>query len=69
MTHEIEAGGQTFSFVRLETENLEQALLLCDQCVGKNLYTREELMQAIEDENSMFQILKTEEGQIAGYIY
>ena len=69
MTHEIEAGGQTFSFVRLEPEDLAQALLLCDQCVGKNLYTREELMQAIENENSTFQILKTEEGQIAGYVY
>ena len=69
MTYEIKAGGQTFSFAWLGLEDFEETLWLCDRCVGKNLYTREDLTQAIEAENSTFLLLKTKEGQIAGYIY
>lgn len=64
----IGAGG-LFSLHALREEELGEAVALCDQCVGENMYTREELAQAITSENRFFFLLKTDEGKIAGYIY
>jgi len=53
----------------LSVESLDAAVNLCDACVGKNLYTRDELKQVIEDANRFFYLVETQEGEIIGYFY
>lgn len=69
MVHEIEVAGQRFSLAPLKPEDITEVLRLCDRCVGENLYTREELIHAMKDADSMFLVLKNPNGQLAGYIY
>lgn len=54
---------------QLSMEELEETILLCNECVGENLYSEKELRNAIEDPNHFFYLLFTEEKKIAGYIY
>lgn len=69
MIQRIEISGRAFYLRPLETEDIEEALQLMDQCVGKNLYHRDELMQAIGSHEKRFMLFKTEAGELAGYIY
>lgn len=69
MMEKIEISGRGFYLRPLEAEDIEEALALCDQCVGKNLYHREELAQAVGSEKRQFLLLRTGEGELAGYIY
>lgn len=69
MIRRIEISDRQFYLRPLEIEDIEEALQLMDQCVGKNLYHREELTQAIGSHEKRFMLLKTEEGGLAGYIY
>lgn len=58
-----------FGFYPLTKEEVKKTRLLCDACVGKNLYTEEELLQSIEAEDRFFYLLKTDKGETIGYIY
>lgn len=58
-----------YSFQLLTNEDLEETLSLCNESVGENLYSGEELRKAIEDPKHFFYLLTTEEEEIAGYIY
>lgn len=53
----------------LTQELLEQTVALCDRCVGKNLYTRAELAQAMEGKERQFFLLVTPERKVAAYAY
>lgn len=53
----------------LRVEEIDKALKLADECVGKNLYSREDFLTAISDRNKFFFLLKNEQKEIAGYIY
>lgn len=53
----------------LELADVEKALALCDACVGKNLYTKEEIEESIDSKERFFYLLETETGNCAGYIY
>ncbi len=50
-------------------EDIEETLQLMDRCVGENLYQKEELEQAIGSSERAFLLLRTAEGELAGYIY
>ena len=72
MTQEIqkiETSGGEFYLQPLEKEDIEETLGLMDQCVGENLYQKEELEQTIGRGDKAFLLLKTAEGELAGYIY
>ena len=53
----------------LKLEELDQAIALCDQCVGDNLYSHAELAETLEDPDRFFYVFATEQGELAGYIY
>lgn len=53
----------------LKVEDVEETLALCDACVGKNLYTKEEIEESIDSKERFFYLLETETGNCAGYIY
>lgn len=65
----IKKSGKEFYLCPLEKEDIEEVLLLCDRCVGKNLYQKEELAQTIGSKERWFLLLKIAEGELAGYIY
>ena len=45
------------------------ALSLADESVGKNLYTRQDFENALIDKNSFVYVLKSDSGEIAGYVF
>ena len=53
----------------LSDEEVTEAHLLCDECVGENLYKAEEIASTIRDQDRFFYLLKSEAGEIVGYIY
>ncbi len=55
--------------VPLSAERVEEALALCDECVGKNLYTREQLLAAAEQETQQFLLLLNEKNEAIAYVY
>ncbi len=61
--------GEGVYFEELKENEIEQALHLADECVGKNLYSYEDFSNAINNKDKFFFFLKNEEGKIAGYIY
>ena len=63
------ASGREFCLCSLEKEDIEETLQLMDRCVGENLYQKEELEQAIGSSERSFLLLRTAEGELAGYIY
>lgn len=50
-------------------EEIEEARLLCDECVGENLYSKEEIAATIGSMDRFFYLLKSEKGETVGYIY
>ncbi len=58
-----------FHSVPLEESEINSTLLLMDECVGKNLYNKDDLSKAIKSCDEFFMLYKTEEGVIGGYIY
>ena len=68
-TGRLGASGREFCLCSLEKEDIEEALQLMDRCVGENLYQKEELEQAIGSSERAFLLLRTAEGELAGYIY
>lgn len=70
MMHTFTLGkGMTFCFQPLKKEEIDEARLLCDRCVGENLYSREEIAATIGAFDRFFYLLKNEEGETVGYIY
>ena len=61
------ASGREFCLYSLEKEDIEETLQLMDRCVGENLYQKEELEQAIGSSERAFLLLRTAEGELAGY--
>lgn len=53
----------------LMEEEIEEAHLLCDECVGENLYSKAEIVDAIISNDRFFYLLKSEKGETVGYIY
>jgi len=53
----------------MKEAELTQAQALCDRCVGKNLYSRQDLERALQDPDHFFCLLKTQTGETAGYVY
>lgn len=70
MNQKYSVGDQEELFLQLlRPEEIDEAAALCDYCVGKNLYKREELAKAITHKDHFFFLLKTVGGENAGYIY
>ena len=61
--------GAVFRLQPLRIEDIEEVRLLCDECVGKNLYSAEELATALDTPDKFFYILKNADGETVGYIY
>jgi len=61
--------GTVFSLRPLLREEIDEAQLLCDACVGKNLYSKQEIAAAIDAEDRFFYLLKNEKEETVGYIY
>jgi GNAT superfamily N-acetyltransferase len=53
----------------LSEDEVGEARLLCDGCVGENLYGTEEIASTIGDKDRFFYLLKSEAGETVGYIY
>jgi len=53
----------------LKVEEIDKALKLADECVGKNLYSMEDFLSAINNKDKFFFLLKNKQKEIAGYIY
>lgn len=53
----------------LTHEFLSQAVELCGNCVGENLYTESELTEAIKQPEKEFILLMTPQNEAAAYIY
>ena len=58
-----------FSLKPLSIEEIEEARLLCDDCVGENLYSKDEISATIDSQEKFFYLLKGEDGETVGYIY
>lgn len=56
-------------FQPLTQKNLEKAAVLCDNCVGKNLYSPAYLASVLKKPEHCFRLLTNQDGEIAGYIY
>ncbi len=54
---------------RLTEKYLDQITQLCGQCVGENLYSKEELASAIGQPDQCFELLLTPEDEIGGYCW
>lgn len=70
MMYQIDIEGKgLFSLEPLKAEEIEEARRLCDACVGTNLYTEAELASAVAAEDRAFYLVKSEAGEIVGYVY
>ena len=70
MIHKITLENQAVFFLQpLRREEIDEAQRLCDACVGKNLYAREEIAAAIDARDRFFYLLKNEKEETVGYIY
>jgi hypothetical protein len=58
-----------FRMIPLTAEYLDAALSLCDNSVGENLYSRQELQQVIDSPNRYFYLAVLDDGSVAGYMY
>ena len=54
---------------RLCEDNLDKACRLCDDCVGKDMYTRDYLSDIMTDGRSVFYLLTDPSGEPAAYIF
>ena len=61
--------GAVFYLSPLRLNEISTAKALCDICVGKNLYSEKDLGNTVKDKKQFFWLLKTEDGETAGYIY
>lgn len=70
MTAEIFDRDHTpFRLRPVSLEDIPQAAALCSQCVGENLYSPARIRQAMEAENEFFWVLKSQKGDLIGYLY
>lgn len=53
----------------LRADEVDIAKRLCDECVGKDLYSAEELTASIDARQCFFYLLKAKSGEAVGYIY
>lgn len=58
-----------FYLSQLKADEVEAAVALCNACVGEGMYCSQEIRKTIPAEDAFFYLLKTEEGEIAGYLY
>ena len=49
--------------------DLEETVALCDACVGKNLYPRERIREAMAAEDQFFYLLENPAGEAVGYLF
>ena len=59
----------TFTLHPLTEDEIDKARLLCDTCVGENLYSKDEIAAVLGDADRFFYLLKTETEKTVGYIY
>lgn len=60
---------KTLSFHRLKREEVDMAKAMCDACVGKGLYTKEEIIKTIDSNTNFFYLIYNENGDTVGYVY
>ena len=60
---------ENFVCIHWKNEDIEETLQLDGQVRRRNLYQKEELEQAIGSSERAFLLLRTAEGELAGYIY
>lgn len=58
-----------FRLFPLTPDRLDTALALCDACVGKHMYSRQELQHAMTSPNHEFLLAVCDDGTVAGYMY
>ncbi len=61
--------GSSFYFSPITKEDVDEAQSICDECVGKNLYPKDEILHAIEAPDRFFCFLKNEKDEPVGYVY
>ena len=66
LTHE---NGTAFCLQPIQACDIEEVQNLCDECVGKNLYSKDEITAAIGVPDRFFYVLKTQTGKAVGYVY
>ncbi len=58
-----------FTLNPLKPCDVDEVILICDECVGKGLYTASEIMETIGSCSRFVYALKSPEGEIAGYVF
>ena len=58
-----------FYLKSLSEDEVNESRLLCDECVGENLYGAKEIASTIGAMDRFFYLLKSEAGENVGYIY
>lgn len=53
----------------LKREDVSAVLSIADRSVGKNLYSYDDFLSVLEDDDKFLYVLKDDSGLIAGYIY
>ena len=61
--------GSLYKLTPLTADEIDEAIILCDECVGENLYSREEFANTIDSKDRFFYFLRTDEDKIIGYVY
>lgn len=61
--------GTCYTLRPLKKEQVEAAFSLCNEAVGENMYTREELSAAVDSPRHFFYLAELADGSIAGYMY
>ena len=59
----------SLSITRMVENDLDTVKALCDEHLGKNLYSREYLSSVLGDKAHYFYLLVTQEREIVGYMY
>ncbi len=58
-----------FTLNPLEQSDVDAVIKLSDECVGKGLYAVSEIKETISSDSKFVYVLKSPEGEIAGYIF
>lgn len=53
----------------LKKEQIDEVMALIDDCVGKNLYRQEDILECVTRSDKWFYVITDSAGKIVGYIY
>lgn len=70
MIHTITPDNKKMFYLKsISSEDVSKARELCDECVGKNLYSEKDIASSIGKDDRFFYLINNEKGESIGYLY